>query len=355
VTSSATPSAPLTLEQLAALSDEIAALARAGVPLDRGLKELAAELPGRLGRVASEIGQRTGEGQPLARAVAELGVTFPPAYQTVIAAGLRAGRLPAALEGIARTARRISQLRRSIGLSLIYPLILLILTWILSLFVLFKLAPITARMLVEFDVTRLPVEDYVARATETAWIWGSLIPLLVAIWLAIAWHRSGRVAQGAELHPLLAFGAVGTLSRMQRAGRMASLAELLALLLNSGVALADAVELASASSGWTPLASGGKRLAEQLRRGERIEQPPAGFSPLLAWTITSGQSPQQLCRSLARTAEVYRDEFNRRGQWLMVYVPLALTIGLCGSLAVVYALVTLGPWVAVMHRLAEPF
>ena len=116
----------------------------------------------------------------------------------------------------------------------------------------------------------------------------------------------------------------------------------------------EAVELASGACGSAPLARGGKLLAEQLRRGERIDQPPAGFSPLLAWTIVSGRSRQELCRTLRRTAEVYRQEFNRRAQWLTVCVPLVLTIYLCGSVAVAYAFVTLGPWVAILHRLAAP-
>ena len=43
----------ITLDQLVALNDEIAALVRAGVPLDRGLRSLGEDLPGRLGRFAS--------------------------------------------------------------------------------------------------------------------------------------------------------------------------------------------------------------------------------------------------------------------------------------------------------------
>ncbi|HZN32746.1 MAG TPA: type II secretion system F family protein [Pirellulaceae bacterium] len=346
---------PLTLEQLAALSDEIGALVRAGVPLDQGLREMARELPGRLGRFAGEMGKRIDAGQPLPQVVAELGSSLPPAYQTLIAAGLRAGRLPAALEGVARTARRISQLRRAIGLALIYPVVLLLLTWGLGLFVLTKLAPVFARMLDEFDVTRLPVGQWVDRAAESSWVWGPLVPALITVWLVVAWYRSGRVAYGYELHPLLAFGAVGTLARMQRAGRMASLAELLGLLLHHSVPLAEAVELATGACGSGNLARGGKQLAQQLRRGERIDEPPAGFSPLLAWTVASGQSQPQLCRTLARTAEVYREEFDRRGQWLTVYVPLALTVGLCGTVASVYAFVALGPWIAIMMRLAQPY
>src|SRR5262245_31366724 len=120
----------------------------------------------------------------------------------------------------------------------------------------------------------------------------------------------GASSAGPGAAPALALGPVGVLSRMQRAGRMASLADLLALLLTHEVPLAESVELAAGACGSPQLARGGKLLAEQLRRGERIDQPPAGFSPILAWTVATGQSPAQLVRTLKRTAEVYRDEFN---------------------------------------------
>ena len=45
----------ITLDQLIALNDEIAALVRAGVPLDRGLRSLGEDLPGRLGRFARQL------------------------------------------------------------------------------------------------------------------------------------------------------------------------------------------------------------------------------------------------------------------------------------------------------------
>ena len=81
---------PLSLEQLAAPSEEIAALARAGVPLDRGLAELARDIPGRLGTVAREMSQRLSEGQIIEQVAIELGNALPPAYRSVLIAGVRA-------------------------------------------------------------------------------------------------------------------------------------------------------------------------------------------------------------------------------------------------------------------------
>jgi type II secretory pathway component PulF len=150
------------------------------------------------------------------------------------------------------------------------------------------------------------------------------------------------------------FGALGTLRRLQRAGKLAALADFLSLLVANDVPLAEAVELSSSAVGPKSLARGGKELADRLRRGESIDRAPAGFPPLLAWTIASGQSQEQLRRTLSRTAEVYRDELNRRSQWLTLYVPLMLTTLVCGGVVLGYALLTLGPWILIMRRLALP-
>jgi type II secretory pathway component PulF len=345
----------VTLEQLAALSDEIGALARSGVPLDRGLRELSLDMPGRLGKLASEISQRLEAGSSLEQVISDLGSALPPAYRCVIAAGVRAGRLPVAMEGISHTARRIGLLRNSIYLSLLYPLMVLLVTWALGVFVLMRIGPILSRTLVEFDVVGAWIVDvYDAAARYSTWV-GPLIPLVFAMWLVWAWNRCGRVAEGRELHPLLALGAVGTLARLQRASRLSSLADLLSLLVASEVPLPDAVELASAAVGSESLARGGAELAAQLRRGEAVHKAPAGFPPLLVWTIAGGQSQMRLVRTLSRIAEVYREEVARRSQWLVIYVPLFATIGVCGGLVFIYALLTLGPWIALMRRIAQPY
>ncbi|HMC11449.1 MAG TPA: type II secretion system F family protein [Pirellulaceae bacterium] len=346
---------PVTLEQLAALSDEIGALARAGVPLDRGLWELSQDMPGRMGKLAGDISQRLEAGASLEQVVAELGSALPPAYRSVIAAGVRAGRLSLAMEGISHTARRIGQLRTSIYLSLLYPLMVLWVTYSLSVFVLVKIGPVLSRMLVDFDVAgSWIVSLYDAAARHCGWL-GPLLPFAFAAWLAWAWIRSGQIAEGRELHPLLAFGAVGTLARLQRASRLASLADLLSLLVGNAVPLPEAVELASAAVGSPRLAKSGKELAAQLRRGETIQKAPAGFPPLLAWTIAGGQSQPRLVRALTRAAEVYREEIARRSQWLAFYVPMVVTTFICGGIVLIYAALTLGPWLAIMRRVAEPF
>jgi general secretion pathway protein F len=347
-------SRPVTLDQLIALSDEIAALARAGVPLDRGLRALAADMPGRLGSLAGEIGRRLERGETLAQILAESQHSFPPAYRAVIEAGLRAGRLPAALEDVARSARRISHLRASLGTALLYPLVVLLLAWQLFMFTCARTLPVMLRLLAEFEPV---VEEWYGTAARVAhlapWLaWG--VPAALILLAAWTWFRSGQVAAGVELHPWLAWGAIGMLRRMQRAGRMAAMTETLSTLVASDVPLDEAVSLAAASVGSPQLAQAGRELAERIRRGQVGGKPPRGFSPLLAWTITC-TSPVQLQKSLRRTAQIYRDEFERRGQWLTLYLPIIATALVGGAVVVIYGLLSLGPWIVIMRRLAQPY
>ncbi len=86
-----------TLEQLAALSDEMAALVRAGVPLEQGLEALGGELPGRSGELATLLASRMDAGEGLPQILADEDERFPPVWRAVVEAGFGSGHLCAAL------------------------------------------------------------------------------------------------------------------------------------------------------------------------------------------------------------------------------------------------------------------
>src|SRR6186713_2858010 len=95
----------VTLDDLIALNDEIVALTRAGVPLERGLLGLGMDVRGRLGRIARTLSERMSRGESLSEALASSGEGIPRVYRAVVEAGVRSGRLPVALEGLAAYAR----------------------------------------------------------------------------------------------------------------------------------------------------------------------------------------------------------------------------------------------------------
>ncbi len=133
--------AALSIDQLVALGEEIAALARAGVPLESGLAEIGREMPGGLRERFAGVADSLVRGESIDRALADPRIGFSPVAQGVIAAGMRSNRLAAAIEGLVNSARLRADLRRLTGLALIYPLALVLVAYGLLWLNLFHIAP----------------------------------------------------------------------------------------------------------------------------------------------------------------------------------------------------------------------
>lgn len=346
---------PVTLDQLIALNDEIAALARAGVPLDQGLLHLGGDLPGRLGKISRRLGERLAAGVPLTHALKEE-KGLPPAYRAIVAAGIRSGRLPVALEGLSMLVRRAAEMRRTVAIALIYPLLVLVLAYALYVFMLVGCFPVMLAVFREF----LPAGRAV-RALEhmefAAPYWLPWLPLAVMIPLAVWWFRSRRAwsLEGSP-PPGPRAGRRGhrqSYRSVLQAGRISIFAETLALLLQQDVPLDEAVCLAADASADRGLRESCRQLAERLRRGESARDwDSSGARPLVAWLLAGVQDRGRLIASLRRAADAYRRHANWALRWLSVYLPLWLTVAVGGTAVMAYAVSVFGPWCRMLYELS---
>jgi type II secretory pathway component PulF len=344
----------LSLEQFVALNDELAALARAGVPLEKGLADLGRDLPGRLGAAAQSLGSRLEAGESLSQIIAEDKSAFPPAYRAAVLAGLRSGRLAAALEGISSTVRRTAELRRVVGFSLLYPLFVLCLAYFLFAFMSAKPLPTIAKVAAEFenadDGLSLTVGQVGIWAQRTLPYMGFAVPALALAW----WFWSGRATWSGGGHGV--FGRLPTAGKLLRAGRLATFVDVLALLVEQQVPLAEAVSLSAEACGDRRLRKAAEGLAARLNEGSRIEesQMPRDFPPLLGWMLVTGARHDGLARTLRSSAEGYRRQALRLADWLSIYLPMILTAGLGGTVVALYALMMLGPYFRILFNMSQP-
>ena len=302
----------ITLDQLVALNDEIAALVRAGVPLDRGLRSLGEDLPGRLGRFARQLSEQIARGESLTDALAEPTAKLPRLYRAVVEAGIAAGRLPAALESLAGSLRRLAQTRRSVVLSLIYPLLLFLLAWGLFAFSASMLAPAVYDSFQELHIAGGEWFRPIARLGQSARIWGPLGPvvLLVLAWLWWLGSKGAAVAQGARA--TWVFGWIPGLGRMLQLSRTAVFVEVLKLLVENRLPLDRAVTLAAEAAGDAALSEAAEEFAAAVRRGEPgLAADLPGLPPLLSWLIAGGQRNDTLLPALRHAA----DDYQRRAQY----------------------------------------
>src|SRR5206468_2843247 len=99
-------------EDLIALNEEIAGMARAGLPLDQGLAALAREMGrGRLQRVTAGVAEDLRAGRTLPEALARQGGRVPPYYAGLVTAGIRSGRVGEVLATLTLYARSVADLR----------------------------------------------------------------------------------------------------------------------------------------------------------------------------------------------------------------------------------------------------
>lgn len=348
-------SRPIAIGDLIALNDEIAALARAGMPLERGLIGVGGDLPGRLRSIATALGARMERGASLAEALDAEGRAVPATYRAVVEAGLRSGRLAEALEGLAGFARGYVELRRAIGLALLYPVIVLMMGYGLFLLFVTELIP---RLHEAFASLGLPMRGPIVAleglGTSVA-IWGPILPVLAfagfALWLGTgraSAFQPGKIGRGLRWVPWMKSILDGATA--------AQFADWLALLVEHGVPWAHAVALAAEATGDAGLVRSAEALAESSRRGEPIERAvreARGIPPLLGWIMSVGRPQDGLVPALRHAADTYRRRSARKAAVLRTALPSILLLGIGASATLVYAMTLFVPWTTLLKGVSN--
>ncbi len=290
----------VTLEELMALNEEIIALVRAGVPLETGLAELGEDRAGVLGRVGSRLASRLSQGKSLPEALGHDDMGLPRSYRVIVEAGLRAGKLTAALEGVSHMAFRISELRRRIGLAMVYPLIVLMLAYGLLLLLWTHLLP---RMQLFFDDIGLKSELYhrLIDLGRHAKPWGWVFPLLVAAFV-LWWRRAGeRGFLSGDGRPSSFAWLCPGLGKITKNFRYSQFADLSALLIEQDVPVQEAIVLAAETTNDLALQDTARAIADATSRGMDASyglSGSSGFPPFLHWLITRREEQEGLVSAL---------------------------------------------------------
>jgi general secretion pathway protein F len=349
------PPGSISIDQLLALNEEIAALVRAGIPLDRGLLEAGRDVRGRLGRIAGALGRRLGRGESLVEALEGERQAIPPLYRAVVEAGTRAGRLPVALEGMARYVRGYAEARSAIGLALWYPLLVFGLAYGLFVGLVWVVAP---RFVEAFESLGLSVDaplhwlEWVGKSAEYWWPAG---PILLVV-LGLGWVQSGRTSgfrarlwNGLRLFPWM--------RSLLADYETANFTELLALLLEHQVPYPSALVLAAESGGDPRVVRGARQVAEALTHGEPIATAvqTAGrgaFLPMLRWVLATGQAQGSLVGALRDLADLYRKRAQYQAEKLHVFLPTILLVVLGAAVTLFYGLALFIPVVKMLRELS---
>lgn len=325
---------PAKLNDLIAINREVAAMVRAGIPLEMGLRTVAGGLSNRLSRLADRIADRLGQGQSLPDAIELEASRESPVYAAVISAGLQSGQLPDALESVASSAELIRDTRSHVARAMVYPAVVIVLAYLLFAAIVWYVSPRYVETAEAFGFAHLRVFEIMTQIRDAEPIWFWLVPLIglaTAVILRFCFRSSA-------LNPFFLARLLGR----------AQFAELLKIQLAHGLPIGPAFRRAAAGSGDSSLRRAAESVCSNVENGvpfSKAISDSRGLPPLMTWMLATGASQGTLPASLTLIADSCRRQAARRAYYLKVWLPVLVTFVVGGSVVLIYGLMNFIPLV----------
>lgn len=315
----------------------LAALLEAGLPLDRALGAVEASAPARLAPVFGAARRRVREGASLSAALAAQG-GVPDLVCGFLAAGEAHGRLDVAARRAAAELEREAELRSQLRAALAYPTFLAAVGGLSVTIIVGVVIPRFAALLGDLGQTLPASTRFLIGSSHLVAAHGAALLMATALVALGVWRATRPGPARAALHRrLLGLPLIGRI-RWSLATSRACRA--LAGLLEAGVPLLGALDLARAAAGDRAIAarlaaargsvSEGDRLGAALRR-HKVFTP--GALRLAAYGEEAGRVPQLLAQA-ARLEEAGAQRLLRT---LVGLVEPLLIVGFGGVVAFVAA------------------
>lgn len=287
-------------EDVTEVAGRVADVTKAGLPLESGLRALAEEAPSRrLRRALVHLTQRLDAGEPFEAVFAAEGPGLPGHLQRLIQAGLHTGRLGLLMEEYVEHVRRRADRRWQIVMSLVYPLLLTLLALIVVTFLLAGIVPDFKDIFEDFGMA-LPgvtlvlvsLSDLVVR--HGVWVLAGVLVLGGGMWL-------GMTFWGGKPFRRRLFCIVPLVGPLFRSAALAGFFRLLAMLVENGVPLPDALRMAGQGANDADLRQTCDQLADDVQQGVTLDvavvgrrQFPPSLQHVFHWSARRGAFPEAL-------------------------------------------------------------
>ncbi len=306
-------------DEFAFFNQQLAAMLRDGIPLEGALRQLSQNMQsGPLQAELKLLEADLAKGTPLKDALAAR--KLPEFYTYMLQVGVQSNNLPGVLTLLADYYQRANLIWTRLKGLMVYPVILLVVAFGLSLFLAVMLTGLTAPG--TGGLFDLP--EWMGRSPSRAEaVIGILLPVVVF----------GVAAVGA----LTVVSVPGLRRRLRwwlsgfREASLAQVASALGLMLRSGSNLAEAIGLVHAMEKHSPAGRDLSRWQANLAAGRSkftdIASGGRVFPPLFVWLV--GSSGEDLAGGFARAAEIYTARAMHRAE-LLLYAALPVSILLIG-------------------------
>jgi type II secretory pathway component PulF len=269
-------------------------------------------------------------GSFLSEALVKHPKVFPALYVSMIKAGEAAGTLDEILERLATLTEHEKDIRTKIKAATFYPRI--VVTVISGAFIILMtfVVPRFATMFSRFGATLpLPTRIMIGINDIFHHYWYLMIILLAAIVLGFHWYkntRNGRLRLDSLKIRVPIFGPLFLKIAMSR------FAHILGMLMRSGVAILDTLEIASATVTNKVISQEINKLREGVREGSGLSEPlkqSGVFPPIVVQMISVGEQSGKLDEMMPKVSQHYdlEVEYTIKNLSTLIEPVLIITIG----------------------------
>jgi len=335
-------------------NQQLASITKAGIPLERGLRELARDVSSRsMRRLIDEIAGELEAGVSIEDAFEKRQKRFPPLYGRILKAGVETGRLSEMLTSLNRHLALAGQTRKIIVEAMGYPAMILALsaTIITAIFVFIipQFGPILMDISSGAQLPKL-TQMFLAMARNVIPFWVAVAFFVAAVMLLFAMCSS--FSAGRRLKEAL-FMKIPVIGRVYHSSALSRMAEAMAMMVSAGSDMPACLRLAAGSSGSERLILESEAVAGQIEQGTNILE--AGqfcrvIPRLFLYSIQLGSQRNELQDNLHSLGRMYAEQA-RFGQARLQAILLPTMIIAVGTIVAMCILALFLPIVKVINAL----
>ena len=301
------------LGNLAVFCRQFSTMVDAGVSLVRCLDVLSQQTGDtKLKKILLDIGERVEGGESLSRAMQRHPKTFSTLFIGLIRAGEIGGVLEESLQRLSHFLEKDVELRRKVKSAMTYPILVFIMAFGITFFLVYWFVPQWAAILVDLgmkgDDLPAPTQFLItlADALKNDWwvIILSVVFIVVSYRLFVSTRFGRRVADRVKLK-------VPVFGKLHHKICLARFSRTMGTLLTSGVPILQAMETVAGTVGNTIMADAVMEARARIREGDRIGDPLEQsrlFPPMVVHMIGIGEESGSLDYMLQKIADFYESE-----------------------------------------------
>jgi len=295
---------------VALFTKQLTSMLHAGLPLTRALHSLARdEANGTLGDILVQVASDIEDGETLSLAMSSHPGVFPGLYISMVKSGERSGKLVTIMRHLALYMDRTEAVKRKVRSAMTYPAFVVGFAVLASSVLFLKIVPMMAGIYAKLNA-ELPMPTQVvitASRIVGQYIWVPIVLLIaavVAVRLMVR-NAAGRLFLDSIKLRLPIFG------RILKKVVIAKFLRTLGVLIESGLPVLDALELAGGSSGNEVVFRASAKIGSMVSNGSSLSKSFAStgvFAEIVVQMVSTGEETGTLAEMLSNLSDYYDEQ-----------------------------------------------